>query len=357
MGVTTLETADAIYHLDHERHNREFTLERRPNEITAFVVELYANVPPTDPHIPFGSDSKFVNGVFEAAKRNKKGVWITDVPFKDFSDGREAATEVLETIERAHSDEDLPEAALKLAGGAAAIGAGGFSLFKYASGSRRRFLKVGGAALVAGGMILGSDGVKIIGEEISRDNLVLLELNRSLSKVREVPMDDRIRVKNAESKWYMHSPRDDLRNIINAVKIEWLAKHLKQGLDGEKPQLYLVYTAPHTRILDYLDNEGKQHESLDRWRGQADTYLHKDWIGAITHWRKSADAPATVYDSFVESDVKTWGWLATVDHPELPKLEMMRGLQMQSVDTIEPKDEQISRRNLLRRAISGKEKA
>lgn len=313
MGVTKLETEKAIWYFDHEGHNIGFTPEADPNKIDVFVVEPLLNLTPDDkrqPNYNPGISSRFQG--FKFAKTHGKDVWIADVPLSREYEGMIGG--------------DAEEKAWRYWGpGLGIFAVGGLGRgFSEKKTTRRVFIGVAGVGIsiiLYGFHKAASTFSKLM--EASEPERAILGLRQQLYEEKEVDMDDSARRAIAENELVREVPNVDLRNVVTAVKLDWLAGHLKEK-SGRKPSLYMIYEAGHTGILDYLQSPEKRREALQKWGDKVHRYLNPRWLSAVTRWHYN----------------KKEGWQPEVLRPKIPELEKPEKLPVDSI--------KIDRRSFLR---------
>lgn len=312
MGVTRLETDRAVFYFGHEIHSNPFRLKVSPDDVDVLVVEPKMNLPQDSlKHITVSDafSNNFINSsqAFEFAKANGKDVWVAD----GVENERYLATVML--------------AEMAVGATIAYAGLGKLDDHKGPNPITRRQSMI----RMAAGLGLTASGLTILVHDLNRYLPLITNYHISkevddIARDGELPLDDKSRSKVSYYTETGHLMM--LRNAIVASKVNWLAEHLR-GIGIEKPRIYMVYGAAHTRILDYLNDPMLLEESLTRWRTKRMRYYGNEWLNAVTRWRHDAEK----------------GWQTEVHKPKIRGLEAAEQLP---VETIEP-TQQVSRREML----------
>ncbi|MFH0860131.1 MAG: hypothetical protein V1921_02925 [Candidatus Altiarchaeota archaeon] len=321
MGVTRLETDRAVYLLDHEKHDSDFTLEAGPERFDVFVAEPYLNLKQNDVRQTSDPENRTIHQLFKVAEKHGKDVWLVGAPStRDYDDqrmwdefegnvplfGEEGSSHILGGI------------------GVSLLGAAGLEASRRRH-SRRIFL-LSSAGLAAGVSLLGYGTYMASAPAVTvMSRSELKEKTAKLVDPHEIPFDDANRISVAEDRILRNSPFCDGRDAVDALKIRRLVGPLAAEL-GRKPTLYIAYGATHTGILDYLADEKRLVNAAEGWSGRIGKYLQRDWFDLVTRWHNTGE-----------------GWQPEVFRVRVPELVKPERLSEDSIR----EDFRLSRRAML----------
>jgi len=158
---------------------------------------------------------------------------------------------------------------------------------------RRGFLAVAGVGVALGAAAIGLGLPEVMNARSIKSLNRAFDGGDGLIAEQDVAYDDPRRRALADNDILNNSMTSGMRNVVNAIKLNSLAEHMKGNL-GRKPTLYLVYGMSHTGIADLLADEGKMEAGARRWQRQIREFLEPEWVDKVTQWR---------YDDKVE-----WHW-------------------------------------------------
>lgn len=325
MGLTRLETGRAVYLFDHEKHDRDFTLEADPRKFDAFVAEPYLNLKQDDLHQTSDPENRTAHQVFKEAEKHGKDVWLVGAPATGNYDDKSLWDEY---------EGNVPLFGEQ--GSSHVLGGIGVSLLGAAGleASRRRHSRrvfISSSAVLAAGVGLLGYGTYLASSPavavISRSDLK--EKAAMLVEPHEIPFDDPNRVSVADDRILRGSPFCGGRDAVDALKIRQLVGPLAAEL-GRKPTLYIAYGATHTGILDYLADDERLAKAAEVWSGRIEKYLQREWLDRVTRWHHTGD-----------------GWQPEVFRIRVPELVKPERLSEDSIR----EDVRLTRREMLSRNL------
>jgi hypothetical protein len=314
MGVTTIETPEAVVRFDHEMHGINFTPEADPNTIDALIIEPIVALRPNNIR-QTAPTSPNMGGAYRYAKQNGKDVYVTDVPYN-----AKAIPEVMK-----HRPVFGRMAKWIAAGfGVSLAGKLGQEYGKKRM-TRRVFTGMFGVGmgLVAVGTVLGMQDI-----DAHIENQFLLDDIIDVVEDGDVRLNDFSRRQLVEAKSF-DSPDHKLRDVFNTLKIRRLASNLMRE-SGGKPSFYMVYGAAHTEILDLMQDPGECVSCLQHYSRKIRKYFQTDWVPRVTRWHydeterlfslsDAFDGDTPGLKQFLNEDMNLWWLNKTEKHADRVK--------------------------------------